>query len=168
MVYWLIPAEPVRELFRELIRILAKQYDAPAFEPHVTIFATPQDRQLPAKVLRQIKAAPIRLKVRGISYSPKFTKTLFVRFKSSRALDKLIVDLARATGVRVKAPADPHLSLLYKNVPVTTKKQLASTIKLPFREVRFDSIKAVRCAWPTKTGAAVKAWRVVATRNLGR
>lgn len=168
IVYWLIPAAPKRELFRELIRILAKQFDAPRFEPHLTIVAAPDDRESPGKILRAIKASPIRLKVRDISVSTKFAKTLFVRLSTGKAFEKLAADLARATGSRAKPPAQPHMSLLYKELPATSKKQLASAIKLPFREVVFDSIKAVRCAASTKTSADVELWRVVAKKSLRR
>ena len=166
IVYWLIPAAPKRELFRELVRILAKQFDAPRFEPHLTILAAPEGREAPGKILRAIKAAPIRLKVRDISFSTKFTKTLFVRLSTGKAFEKLATDLARATGSRAKPPAQPHVSLLYKELPAMSKKQLASTIKLPFDEVVFDSIKAVRCALPTKTSAEIESWRVVAKKSL--
>jgi 2'-5' RNA ligase len=166
IVYWLVPAEPERELLREIIRILAKQYRAPRFEPHLTLFAVPQDRQPPATALRQIKAAAIRLKIRGVSYSAKFTKTLFVGFQSNGAFEKLAIDLTRIAGVRAKVPTDPHLSLLYKKIPAATRKQLASALKLPIREVVFDSIKVVRCAFPTQTAADVAAWRPVAKRKL--
>jgi hypothetical protein len=168
IVYWLIPAAPKRELFRELIRILAKQFDAPEFEPHLTIMAAPEDRASPQKILRAIKATPIRLKVRDISFSTKFTKSLFVRLTPGKAFGKLAADLARATGSRAKPPAQPHMSLLYQEMPATSKKQLVSTIKLPFREVVFDSIKVVRCASPTKTSADVESWHVVAKKSLRR
>jgi 2'-5' RNA ligase len=166
IVYRLIPAKPKRELFSEIIRILAKQLDAARFEPHLTVLAAPQDREPPGKILRQINMSPIRLKVRDISYSSKFAKTLFVRFKPNSALDKLLVDLARVTKSRAKAARDPHVSLLYKKIPTATKKDLVSTIKLPFREVVFDSIQAVRCALPTRTRREVEAWRVVSTKRL--
>jgi len=166
MVYWLIPAEPERELFREIIRILAHQFNAPLFEPHLTLFATPPDQEAPKAVLPEIKAKLVRLKIRKISFSPEFTKTLFIRFDSSRALDELVIDLAKAVGSRAKAPADPHLSLLYKKMPAAAKKQLASTIKLPFHEVAFDSIAAVSSVSPAKTAADVETWRVTATLVL--
>lgn len=166
IVYWLIPAAPKRELFREIIRILAKQFDAPRFEPHLTIMAAPADRESPRKILRAIKASPIRLKVCDISFSTKFTKTLFVRFTPGKAFGKLATDLARATGSRTKPPAQPHMSLLYRELPAASKKQLASAIKLPFGEVVFDSIKAVRCAAPTKTRAEVESWQVLAGKRL--
>jgi 2'-5' RNA ligase len=160
-IYWLMPAEPYRELFRELIRILAKEFDAPKFEAHLTIVRA-EDRQSPQRVLRQINGAPVRLRVRGIGFSAKFTKTLFTRFYSAKSLDKLIIDL----GGNRKSSRDPHISLIYKRLPARVKKVLASTIKLSFREVVFDSIKAMRCISPTETRAEVESWHTLASRRL--
>lgn len=166
IVYWLFPARDKRELFCDIVRILYKQFDAPNFHPHLTVFATKEDRQSPRKILNQMRSAPVRLRVRGVGFSSQFRKTLFVRFVPSKPLDKLVVDLARATKSRAKLVRDPHLSLLYKNIPVAIKKELARTIKLPFREVNFDSIAAVRCVSPIKLKADVEAWRVVARKPL--
>jgi len=167
-VYWLIPAEPERGLFRELIRILAKEFDAPRFEPHLTLLVTEEDRQTSKQIIEQIDASLIDLRPREISFSSKFTKTLFVRFKSNNALKKLIVDLRRATKSGGKFVRDPHVSLLYKKIPAPVKKELVSTIRLPFKEVVFDSIKAVRCHLPVRDRADVEAWRVLAAKSLGR
>jgi hypothetical protein len=162
IVYWLIPARPERELFRQLTRILARQFDAPRFEPHLTLCLALQDRRSPAKILRQLKAKSVRLRVRGIGYSSKFTKTLFVRFPPAKSLDRLVADLVGA----VKPVLDPHMSLVYKSLPARAKRELASTLKLPIRKVEFDVIKAVCCPFPTKSRADVKAWRVIATKSL--
>jgi len=164
-VYWLVPAKPERELFRDIIRILCKQFDAPKFEPHLTIHVSAKDRQSPKRILPQIKTAPIQLSVRGVGFSSQFTKTLYVRFKSSKLLEKLVVDLSRGTKSRAKSVRDLHVSLLYKKIPVRMKKELAATIKLPFREVIFDSIVAVRCALPTRGRTDVEAWKIVARKS---
>jgi cyclic phosphodiesterase-like protein len=167
-IYWLIPAEPERELFRKIIRILAEEFDAPRFEPHLSLLATPlpKDRQATRRILERVKARPIRLKIRDISFSTIFTKTLFVRFKSSATLEKLIVDLARAAKSRVNSRPEPHVSLLYKKMKASLKKELASAINLPFREVSFDSIRAMRCVSPTATRADVERWRKITERRL--
>ena len=161
-----MPADPERELFCEIIRILYKQFDAPNFDPHLTVLVAKEDRQPPADVLKQIKALPIRLTVRGISFADEFTKTLFVRMDSSKPLEELVVDLGRATKSPVKAVDHPHVSLLYKKLAPSVKKELASTIQLPFHEVTFDSIKAVSCRLPVRSSTDVEAWRVVATKSL--
>jgi 2'-5' RNA ligase len=166
IVYWLVPAKPKRELFRELIRILAKQFEAPPFEPHLTLVAIADDGRAPREILRQIHAPPIHLDVRGIGSSSRFTKTLFVRFESSKSLGKLVVDLGRELRKRTKSVRDPHVSLLYKKLPRRVKKELVSTIKLPFEEVTFDFIQAVRSALPIRDRSDVEAWKVVAKKRL--
>jgi len=166
LVYWLIPAKQQRDFFSEAIRILSKQFNAPRFEPHLTIIVTPEIGLSPRKILKQIRTSPISLEVRGIGFSSKFTKTLFIRFTSNKSLAKLIVDLARETGLPAKSAHDPHVSLIYKKMPTSTKKELASTIQLPFSTVLFDSIKAVRCASPTRTRSDVEAWHVVTKKSL--
>jgi 2'-5' RNA ligase len=166
VVYWLMPADPERELFSEIIRILRKQFDAPNFDPHLTILVTKEDQQSPADVLKQIKASPIRLAAREVGFADEFTKTLFVRMESSKTLEKLVGDLGRAAKSETKTVHDPHVSLLYKKLAAPVKKELASTIRLPFSEVTFDSIKAVRCDLPVESSAGVEAWSVVATKSL--
>ena len=159
IVYWLVPAKAERELFRALIRILARQFDAPVFEPHLTLCFS-RDAQSPKELLRRISAPAVRLQVRNVANSSKFTKTLFVRLKPKPAVNKL----ARAIGG--DAPRDPHVSLIYKKLPARIKKQLAATIRLPFRSVSFDAIKAVRCISPTTTARDLQSWRVVAMKRL--
>jgi 2'-5' RNA ligase len=167
-VYWLLPAKPERELFCDVVRILRKEFGAPNFEPHLTLFAVPKDRQSLKKTLQQIRAQPIRLKARGVAFSEKFTKTLYVRFKSSPALRKLVVNLGRATKSRASSPKDPHVSLLYEKLPRSVKKELARVMRLPFRTVRFDTIAAVRCGLPSRTKADVESWKILAKKSLRR
>lgn len=166
IAYWLVPAKPERELFSDVIRILAKEMKAPRFEPHVTIFVAPEDGQSPKKILAKIKASPIHLSVRGVGTSPEFPKTLFVRLGSNSSLERLAGALRRATKSSAKVPRDPHVSLVYKNLPASTRRKLTSLVKLPFSQVVFDSIKAVRCTSPLRDRADVESWRVVATKSV--
>ncbi len=166
IVYWLIPAKSEPELFRQLIRILAKEFDAPQFEPHLTLFAAREARLPPAKTLQAFTASPVRLRIRGTAFSGKFTKTLFVRFESNQALEKLSSNLGQALGMRTNSPRDPHVSLLYKKLPARIKKELATVIKLPVSAVTFDSVAAVRCVVPVRDRRGVETWKIVARRSL--
>jgi len=175
-VYWLLPAKPERDLLCEVVRILRREFRAPNFEPHLTLFSTAKDRpsigrsrhseQSPEKVLQQIGSRPIRLTASGVAFSSAFTRTLFVRLKSSPLLRKLVTDLGHAARSPAKAPSDPHVSLLYKKMPRATKKELAAVMKLPFRTVVFDSIAAVRCVSPSRTAADVENWNILAKKSL--
>jgi len=184
IAYWLIPARPVRELFSEIIRILAEELDAPRFEPHLTLFTAPGGDQSARKLLRRIKAQRIHLPVRDVGFSAKFSKTLFVRFESSNALTELRNELqhgvkSRAKPLPRKTPAllheeaslyaawpDPHVSLIYKELTSRAKSELASAIKFPFHGVVFDCIKAIRCSAPARTRADVESWKVIARKSL--
>ena len=167
LAFWLVPAKPERDLFAELIRILAVELKAPRFEPHLTICSGPDTKAMRA-ALKKITNGAMRLRVRGLSASGDYTKSLFIRFAAAPPLDDLNRQLRRAAELPVRAIRDPHVSLLYTSMPLSSKKELARTIHLPFREVIFDSIKVVRCNSSTTTSTDVKAWRVLATKKLTR
>ncbi len=168
IAFWLIPAKAEQELFSELIRILAAQLDAPRFEAHLTICAVP-DTRLAREALGQISVPPIRLQVLRLHVSNRFTKTLFVRFRRKRALDDLNASLRRTAQLPAGAVRDPHVSLLYKKMPMAAKRELASTIHLPLDEVAFDSMKA-RGAWSRPNCSAISCRVGSANRapSLGR
>lgn len=168
IAYWLLPSGGERDLFRQIIGILCRELDAPKFHPHLTLFVSKAGGKS-QKALRKIKCGPIRLRTRGVAFSSKYTKTLFVRFKPNRSLEKLVALLGQAAEKNSGMPRDPHLSLLYKRrISAATERELARTIKLPFREVRFDSIAAVRMTLPVRNRTDIQAWRIIARKSLRR
>lgn len=155
VVLWLAPAEPARSFFQETIDRLAREEEAPSFAPHLTLgFGSAS--QLPG-----VSAAPLELPVRTLAVSEKFTKTLFVRFSETPEL----VALRDSLGMEA-AGFDPHLSLLYKEMPLVAKEQLAASISLPFASVLFDRIEAVRCPDGPVTPENIPTWEVIASRPL--
>ena len=168
VAYWLIPSEPAHSFFQRMINDLARRCDAPVFEPHVTIHVG-ADRADAAKnglgaAARECKL--IGLKALRIDQSNDFIKTLFVQFAASAELSKINGIIREAANDWSQYELKPHLSLLYKNLAVATRCELAASINVPFVEVTFDAIKAVRCVSPTESGADVEAWRVVAAASL--
>ena len=168
VAYWLIPSEPAHSFFQRMINDLARRCDAPVFEPHVTIHVG-ADRADAAKsalanAARECKL--IGLTPLGIDQSDEFIKTLFVQFAMSAELRKINDMIREAANDWSQYELKPHLSLLYKNLAVATRCELAASINVPLAEVTFDAIKAVRCISPTESGADVEAWRVVAAASL--
>ena len=168
IAHWLIPAEPAHRFFQDLINDLARRYDAPVFEPHVTIYVG-ADRADAAKnalgdATRECKL--IGLTPLGIDQSDEFIKTLFLQFAMSAELWKINNMIREVANDSSQYELNPHLSLLYKNLAAPTRRELAASINVPFSEVTFDAIKAVRCVSPTKSGADVGAWHVVAAASL--
>jgi 2'-5' RNA ligase len=151
---------PERELFRDVIGILAKQFDAAKFEPHLTLCGA--DRKAPAKQLRKVRSGPVRLRIRGVAHSTKFTKTLYIRCTPNKSLKQLVAEL----GGDPSQLRDPHVSLVYKTMSVSVRRELAASIRLPFREINFDQVKIVSCTSPTETRKDVEGWRVIARKKL--
>ncbi len=54
IAYWLLPEAAAREVFLREIRRLARQFGAPLFEPHVTIFIAPENSRAPLEVLHEV------------------------------------------------------------------------------------------------------------------
>jgi hypothetical protein len=168
IAYWLCPAEPAKTQFASLIGDLAARFDAPSFEPHVTIYVTSAEREKPAAVLEKVltECGPFRLVVRRLDYSERFTKTLFIQFAPNTPLARLTEDLRRASLSSSDYQLNPHLSLIYKEMNAETKRQLATSIALPLGEATFDTVKAIISPAEIRSRHEVEAWRVVAERRL--
>ena len=168
IAYWLIPTESARGFFGKVIADLAWKYDGPVFEPHLTVYVGSDQAEVGEEIFSRgaIDCEPIQLKAIDVSYSDEFTKTLFVRFMSNAKLEQLSEIIRQASEAPWDYQLEPHLSLLYKKIPMLARRELTSSIKLPFSMVIFDSIKAVRCALPTSNRAHVEAWRILATKPL--
>ena len=168
IAYWLIPSGPAHSFFQRIINDLARRYNAPVFEPHVTIHAGAHRADAAKNALgdaaRECKL--IGLTPLGIDQSDEFIKTLFVDFPMSAELRTINDMIREAANDSSRYELKPHLSLLYKNLAAPIRRELAASINVPFSEVTFDAIKAVRCVSPAESGADVEAWHVVAAGSL--
>jgi 2'-5' RNA ligase len=170
IAYWLIPAEPARSFFQAVIKDLAQQHDAPVFEPHVTVFVGANRVGAAERALSQLACEwyPTKLKTLQIDHSDEVIKTLFVQFALNTQLRQLNEKIRDAAQDSSHYELEPHLSLLYKTMPAALRREMAASISVPYSEVSFDAIKAVRCISPTRSRADVEVWRVVASTDLSR
>lgn len=168
VVYWLIPAEPARRFLAATIAELAARFDAPLFEPHVTLYATQTGHEDPAHVLTRALAdcQSFRLSAQDIQHSDEFTKTVFVQFAPSPPLANLSRTLRQASTRHDEYELNPHLSLIYQAMPRATRAVVAASVSLPFTEVLFDSVKAIRSPAQVRSRPDVEAWLVEAEQRL--
>ncbi len=168
IAFWLIPAEPAHTLLQGVINDLARRYDAPVFEPHVTIHVAADRADLAETVLEHAarECKGISLTPLGIDQSEEFVKTLFVQFVLSAELRRINENIRNAAHDALAYELNPHLSLLYNKMDAAARRDLALSMKVPFRQIMFDAIKAVRCISPTRSRADVEAWRIVAAASL--
>jgi hypothetical protein len=167
IAYWLIPAEPARSFFERTIVDLARRYNAPVFEPHMTIYVGSDRVETEEVVAKAVSGCRlVQAKVLKVCQSGEFIRTLFVQFALDRKLQQLNEMIRDAAQDSSDYQLKPHLSLLYNKMSILARRQLAGSVELRFLEVTFDSIKAVRCVSPTQNRADVEAWRLVATKAL--
>lgn len=166
LAFWLIPAEPYKSCFAELINVLATKFDAPVFEPHVTIHATHLEPVL-IDIARALHGVhPITLHFRRIAFSSQFTKTLFVEFAPSETLSSLSRELKNLAPNPSGYVLEPHLSLIYKTLTESEKAVLADAFAAPFSEVLFDEIKVIT-GNPTVTRSEdVASWKTLGLHRL--
>ena len=167
LAFWLVPAAREQEFFDSLVLDLAIRFDAPIFEPHLTLCDGGLEEAAARKVLAEFPASPTyELDVGSIQVCARFTKTLFVRFRLSDELNQLRQSVGEALRLPKSADFDPHLSLLYKEMADEKKNELRETITLPFERVSFTGLALIAHPVKITTRADVEAWRVLARRSL--
>ena len=167
--YWLLPSTADRAFFQDIINTLAKTYEAPSFEPHVTIYSgvyTPQDN--PETLLQQATnyVLRVRLCVDTLLYTDVFTKTLFAQFHPSPILAAISKTLRNAASAPSDYMLNPHLSLIYKQLGQEAKQHLVSSLHIPQSEIIFDEVSAVMSSASTQTPKDVERWDTVYRRKL--
>lgn len=161
MSYWLIPANPVRREFKRIISELAKEFDGPSFEPHLTLYSGPfGPGDYTDSIVRQTveTTGALELEVSGINFSALFTKACFVQFKPSTAATRLSDSIRNAVSCPSDYVFDPHLSLFYGELSQEAQSKILKSIKLPAL-AQFDEIAAIANATSVQSPADLESWR---------
>ena len=165
--YWLIPVAADKRRLQRIIKELAARFDAPVFEPHVTLYSGEMEHiEDAADVLEGLAGDfPVLLHSRGMAHSDQFTKTLFMEFASDSALDQISNDVKSLSKAQDDYALMPHLSLLYAPISRDVREVIAREIVVP-KIVRFDSIKAVATGDRTQSKSDVELWQSLAARTF--
>mgnify|MGYP004474441731 CR=1 FL=1 len=167
--YWLIPSQEDRAFFQDIIDTLAREYDAPSFTPHVTIYSGDSAaNESPDELIKQAiqGVQPFSLRSDRILYSQEFTKTLFVQFQPNSILSQISQSLQSSSKNSSDYALNPHLSLIYKQMSEETQKDLTTSLTLPKSEVVFDEVMAISSPERTQTRDDVESWQVICVRKL--
>lgn len=127
---WLIPTGQAFEMFSDLIKKLAEKYNAPVFQPHVTLlgdFMQPEEECI--RLTKQLVSGqkPFTVNMGEIDYEDFYFRTLFVR---AEKIETLLALHNRSKEIfRMDIPPYmPHLSLLYGTFPEALKEEIIKEI----------------------------------------
>jgi len=68
----------------------------------------------------------------GLGYEKRWSKTLYIKIKLSKNLEKIYLGFSKALGFNKPTPYLPHISLMYQeNFPEITKKEIIKGLMVP-------------------------------------
>lgn len=179
VAFWLLPGEPSMRVFAQCVDALAHRHGAPRFLPHVTLHV---DRVVPQADLDRVldeaaaRFAPFAMRAGPTGHSPVRFKALFVTL-SGGDITSLAAALAEGVARYRPQPAagqepaaayrlEPHLSLLYKELPDAERPRLAAENCFEGESIYFDRITAVTPAPGAQDFSRVEDWVVTRPRLL--
>jgi putative hydrolase of the HAD superfamily len=129
-----------------IIRELSRSFDAPLFEPHLTVCSglCIDPGSLTERVTMAAQEfSPLTLQVKGVGCTEAYFRALYIEFMP----DQRLATLRDHVGIGVEQPDNgvflPHLSLLYGEMPLAEKETLALQLPPDRTEFTFDSLKVV-------------------------
>ncbi len=141
-VTWLTFQKDDEDFLQDIINELSKKYNSVSFEPHITACGL-VDIELDkiSRICENISARfePFNVEFLNISYSDDLWKTLFVNLKTSMIMNEIYDNLRNEFQKIEKYVFEPHISLIYKNMSTSDKKEISKNLKLK-KQFRIDSI----------------------------
>lgn len=162
LTLWIVPEGEVRRRLATLIRMLARRFGGPVFEPHITLLAGlpgPATDVL-ATARRAARATgPFEVRFRGPEAGDSYFGCLYLRAQPSPDLLALHERVREAFGRREEPPFFPHLSLLYAPPPAPPiVEEIRASLPAGFGARRVDLYS---------TEGEVERWHRVGRLKLG-
>lgn len=142
---WLLPEAQRAALFQQSVAQLAQRYNAPIFEPHITVYGGhTRDLEQTKAHFYALPATPLTLRYAGTFQSERFTQTYGLRLQAPADLAALSRSMAdhRANGPNVYQ-LRPHMSLIYAQLPATSRQSLAEAARFTFDQLVCDRLALV-------------------------
>ena len=165
---WLTPAAADRSELFAVISKLASTFNAPIFEPHVTIATSNTKAEATADALRGalqgVRAVP--LGASKVGYSANFTNGLYISMDVSDQFRSLVRAINKCRGELQFPSAEPRLSLVYKANQERWKRQVSQSLDFSNRTYEFDAVKIVEMRDLIEHEQDVTEWTVRAAIQL--
>lgn len=169
----LVPAAGDHEWALKTIHELAAFFGTSAFVPHLTLCSGSFSDTAELECLRRrlekltVEMEPITLHIRGLDVSAEYHKTLYVAFEEEPRLRSLFRRAKAAVRQSSGYVLNPHLSLLYADLPLGTKKALADRMSLERENMVFDEVEIVILG-PVEDWSDPEGWKTFSRTRLGK
>lgn len=142
---WLMPCPEHEKMFSEVVQDLAKRFDSPVFQPHLTLVEDMARtcEELEA-LLTQVAAGagPFDAGVETVEESPLYFRSFYARFPVSIPLRAIKERAVTLFGVGSVASFMPHISLAYgvQESPGKSETIAALRQRLTGISIHFDRV----------------------------
>jgi hypothetical protein len=170
IAFWLAPTSSQRRHLAAIIDWLGRELNAPSFEPHVTLYAGARNADDDVEKLLTEAAhevGPIDLRVTAVRTSPKLFQALYLEFEPDSQSKRLYRLFQAGLRPSLQYVFKPHLSLLYKVLPATTRAALARRFDFVGQRITFEEIAAVRPGGGGNNWLDIQKWDVWLRKDLG-
>jgi 2'-5' RNA ligase len=128
---WLMPSGAAKDRLARTIAGLAQSYDAPRFEPHVTLLGnlpgTEADILSSASNLaRDLQCFEIQPRTPG--FTDRYFQCLFLHVEPTPSLLAAHITTRTVFSREDDTPYIPHISLMYGSYPVRVKQEIIATL----------------------------------------
>lgn len=131
---WVMPKGPLAVTLQTMITHLARTYDGPVFEPHVTVLGgipnLTEKEAIEKTSLLATKLTPYEVRFDRIGMFDEYHRALFIRMKEDEKTDEAFLRAERMFHHTDYPRYLPHLSLFYGNHPVEKKNQMIADVTI--------------------------------------
>lgn len=159
---WLTFSESDRNYLKNIINNLSEKYHAPKFEPHITVYGLVNSEM---SVIESIAKEATQnfntflVEKSEILQSEELWKTVYIELKINNQLELIYKNLKKHFEKIVKYEFNPHISLIYKILPIEEKIKIINELKI---KSEFTVNKLVI----QKFFPEVEKWKIIKEYNL--
>lgn len=131
---WLLPDKEDSRYLSRIIKTLGKKYDAPFFVPHLSVYTNLKiEIEKAKKVINDVTKSikPFDVETNRINFTKdNIWKSLFLEIHINKELMMIYQSLRRRFLPYTDYQFRPHISLMYKLIPIEEKKRIIDTLKI--------------------------------------
>ncbi len=159
---WLTFSKSDREYLKDIINEISEKYQAPKFEPHITIYGLIDlDINQIDKITEKItlNQNSFLVKKSDILQSEELWKTVFIEVKINQQMQSIHKNLKKYFEIILKYKFNPHISLIYKILPLEERMKIINGLEIK-NEFQISDL-AIQKFFPD-----IEKWKIVKEYNL--
>lgn len=164
---WLIPTKTDAKNLRQIIKDLARKYNAESFTPHLTIYGGVQMelKGIEEVVKQSVQGVkPFVVETNRLDHSDIWQKTLFIHIKPNDTLSEIYRRLEAQ--LHAGYVLNPHISLIYQD-RMTREDKLAEMERIHIPDsLTIDRIAITYAENPISIQKQVESWKTPFIYNL--